>query len=146
MCGVDLKRAAVERVVAWAAERLPFPVESNVWSHNDEVVVDLVVDGRLMCGVEAVADAGVLASRLSRCAGRRADEYSTVDVSDLLTQWWHAEDGDDFADIAADTFDIDAVEERLEAVQSHVLAAVESDAEFYRNLRRLAAVLGDYRD
>lgn len=123
MCGVDMKRDVVERVVAWAAERLPFPVESDITVEKDEVFVDLKLDGLTMCGVEAVADANEFAARLARCAERRAVECSTsVDVSAMvLQQWWSVEAG-------------------------YAMAAVESDSEHYRNLLKLAEVLRAYSD
>lgn len=97
MFGVDMKRDVVERVVAWVAERLPFPVESYITVEKDEVFVDLKLDGLTMCGVEAVADANEFAARLARCAERRAVECSTsVDVAALLQQWWRVEAGFDF--------------------------------------------------
>lgn len=145
MCGVDMKRDVVERVVAWVAERLPFPVESYMTVERDEVSVDLKLDGLTMCGVEAVADANEFAARLARCAERRAVECSTsVDVAALLTQWWRAEAGYDMEDLRYTAFSVEAIGEKLDAVREHVMAAVEADAEHYRNLLKLADVLRAY--
>ena len=145
MCGVDMKRDVVERVVAWAAERLPFPVESDITVERDEVFVDLKLDGLTMCGVEAVADANEFAARLARCAERRAVECSTsVDVAALLQQWWRVEAGYGMEDFRDASFSVEAVGEKLDAVREHVMAAVESDSEHYRNLLKLAEVLRDY--
>lgn len=147
MCGVDMKRDVVERVVAWAAERLPFPVESDITVEKDEVFVDLKLDGLTMCGVEAVADANEFAARLARCAERRAVECSTsVDVAALLQQWWRVEAGYGMDDLQDASFSVEAVGEKLDAVREHVMAAVEADAEHYRNLLKLAGVLRGYRE
>lgn len=140
-----MKRDVVERVVAWVAERLPFPVESYMTVERDEVSVDLKLDGLTMCGVEAVADANEFAARLARCAERRAVECSTsVDVAALLTQWWRAEAGYDMEDLRYTAFSVEAIGEKLDAVREHVMAAVEADAEHYRNLLKLADVLRAY--
>ena len=147
MCGVDMKRDVVERVVAWAAERLPFPVESYMTVEKDEVFVDLKLDGLTMCGVEVVADANEFAARLARCAERRAVECSTsVDVAALLQQWWRVEAGYGMEDFRDASFSVEAVGEKLDAVREHVMAAVESDSEHYRNLLKLAEVLRAYPD
>lgn len=147
MCGVDMKRDVVERVVAWAAERLPFPVESDITVGKDEVFVDLKLDGLTMCGVEVVADATEFAARLARCAERRAVECSTsVDVAALLQQWWRVEAGYGMDDLQDASFSVEAVGEKLDAVREHVMAAVESDSEHYRNLLKLAEVLRAYSD
>lgn len=147
MCGVDMKRDVVERVVAWVAERLPFPVESDITVEKDEVFVDLKLDGLTMCGVEVVADANEFAARLARCAERRAVECSTsVDVAALLQQWWRVEAGYGMDDLRDASFSVEAVGEKLDAVREHVMAAVESDSEYYRNLLKLAEVLRAYSD
>lgn len=147
MCCVGMKRDVVERVVAWAAELLPFPVESYMTVEKDEVFVDLKLDGLTMCGVEAVADANKFAARLARCAERRAVECSTsVDVAALLQQWWRVEAGYGMEDFRDASFSVEAVGEKLDAVREHVMAAVEADAEHYRNLLKLAEVLRAYSD
>ena len=147
MFGVDMKRDVVERVVAWVAERLPFPVESYMTVERDEVSVDLKLDGLTMCGVEAVADANEFAARLARCAERRAVECSTsVDVAALLQQWWRVEAGYGMEDFRDASFSVEAVGEKLDAVREHVMAAVESGSEYYRNLLKLAEVLRGYRE
>lgn len=141
-------RSIVKRVVSFAAGRVPFEVELRSFTvEHGFMDAVFVVDGRELVldttGLNEVSVARMLAVEAEWRARDMQREFS---VSSLWSQWWRVEAGDDMGDLADDAFSVDAIEMKLQAVYGHVMAAVESDSEHYKNLLKLAEVLRAYPD
>lgn len=141
-------RAVVERVVSYAAGRVPFDMELRSFTVEDGFMdAVFVVDGRELAldttGLNEVSVARMLAVEAE---WRARDVQREFSVPNLWSQWWRVEAGDDMGDLGDDAFSVDAIEMKLQAVYGHVMAAVESDSEHYKNLLKLAEVLRAYPD
>lgn len=139
-------RSIVERVVSFAAGRVPFEVElrSLTVEHGFMDAV-FVVDGReLSFDTTAENEVSVAHMLAVEAEWRAGDVQRGFNVVNLLTQWWRAEAGYDMEDLRDTVFSVEAIGEKLDAVHEHVMAAVEADAEHYRNLLKLADVLRAY--
>lgn len=141
-------RSIVERVVSFAAGRVPFEVELRSFTvEHGFMDAVFVVDGRELAldttGLNEVSVARMLAVEAEWRARDIQREFS---VSNLWSQWWRVEAGDDMGDLGDDAFSVEAIEMKLQAVYGHVMAAVESDSEHYKNLLKLAEVLRAYPD
>ena len=141
-------RSIVERVVSFVAGRVPFDMELRSFT-VEHGFMDAVfaVDGRELVldttGLNEVSVARMLAVEAEWRARDMQREFS---VSNLWSQWWRVEVGYDMGDLADDAFSVEAIEMKLQAVHEHVMAAVESDSEHYKNLLKLAEVLRAYPD
>ena len=106
-----------------------------------------VVDGReLALDTSAENEVSVAHMLAVEAEWRARDVQRGFNVVNLLTQWWRAEAGYDMEDLRDTAFSVEAIGEKLDAVREHVMAAVEADAEHYRNLLKLADVLRAYPD
>lgn len=141
-------RSIVERVVSFAAGRVPFEFELRSFTVECEfLIATFVVDGRELEITTTAKDEWSVAHMLAVEAEWRAgDVQRGFNVVNLLTQWWRAEAGYDMEDLRDTAFSVEAIGEKLDAVHEHVMAAVEADAEHYRNLLKLADVLRGYRE
>ena len=137
-------RDAFTTVASYATAHAGFPVVlEKLEVLHGFVFTRLAVDGReLEFNTTQTGDAASVARVLAVHTGYMAGELSaSIDVADLWNTWWTACNGDD-ARLAGTS--VTPVEAKLEEVQDHVLAAVESDAEHIGNLLKLAEVLRDY--
>lgn len=141
-------RSIVERVVSFAAGRVPFEFELRSFTvEHGFMDAVFVVDGRELALDTSAEDEVSVAHMLAVEAEWRAgDVQRGFNVVNLLTQWWRAEAGYDMEDLRDTAFSVEAIGEKLDAVREHVMAAVEADAEHYRNLLKLADVLRAYPD
>lgn len=141
-------RSIVERVVSFVAGRVPFEVELRSFTVEDGFMdAVFVVDGReLMLDTTGLNEVSVARMLAVEAEWRARDIQREFSVSSLWSQWWRVEAGDDMGDLGDDAFSVDAIEMKLQAVYGHVMAAVESDSEHYRNLLKLAEVLRAYPD
>ena len=141
-------RAVVERVVSFAAGRVPFEVELRSFTvEHGFMDAVFVVDGRELA-LDTTAENEVSVARMLAVEAewRARDMQREFSVSSLWSQWWRVEAGYDMGDLADDAFSVEAIEMKLQAVHEHVMAAVESDSEHYKNLLKLAEVLRAYPD
>lgn len=141
-------RSIVERVVSFAAGRVPFEVELRSFTvEHGFMDAVFVVDGReLALDTSAESEVSVAHMLAVEAEWRAGDVQRGFNVVNLLTQWWRAEAGYDMEDLRDTAFSVEAIGEKLDAVHEHVMAAVEADAEHYRNLLKLADVLRAYPD
>ena len=141
-------RSIVERVVSFAAGRVPFEVELRSFTVEHGLMeAGIVVDGReLALDTSAESEVSVAHMLAVEAEWRARDVQRGFNVVNLLTQWWRAEAGYDMEDLRDTAFNVEAIGEKLDAVREHVMAAVESDSEYYRNLLKLADVLRAYPD
>lgn len=141
-------RSIVERVVSFAAGRVPFEVELRSFTvEHGFMDAVFVVDGReLALDTSAENEVSVAHMLAVEAEWRARDVQRGFNVVNLLTQWWRAEAGYDMEDLRDTAFSVEAIGEKLDAVREHVMAAVEADAEHYRNLLKLADVLRAYPD
>ena len=141
-------RSIVERVVSFAAGRVPFEVELRSFTvEHGFMDAGIVVDGReLALDTSAESEVSVAHMLAVEAEWRARDVQRGFNVVNLLTQWWRAEAGYDMEDLRDTAFSVEAIGEKLDAVREHVMAAVEADAEHYRNLLKLADVLRAYPD
>ena len=141
-------RSIVERVVSFAAGRVPFEVELRSFTvEHGFMDAGIVVDGReLALDTSAESEVSVAHMLAVEAEWRARDVQRGFNVVNLLTQWWRAEAGYDMEDLRDTAFNVEAIGEKLDAVREHVMAAVESDSEYYRNLLKLADVLRAYPD
>lgn len=141
-------RSIVERVVSFAAGRVPFEVELRSFTvEHGFMDAVFVVDGReLALDTSAESEVSVAHMLAVEAEWRAGDVQRGFNVVNLLTQWWRAEAGYDMEDLRDTAFSVEAIGEKLDAVREHVMAAVEADAEHYRNLLKLADVLRGYRE
>lgn len=141
-------RAVVERVVSFVAGRVPFEVELRSFTvEHGFMDAVFVVDGReLALDTSAESEVSVAHMLAVEAEWRARDVQREFSVSNLWSQWWRVEAGYDMGDLADDAFSVEAIEMKLQAVHEHVMAAVESDSEHYRNLLKLADVLRGYPD
>ena len=141
-------RSIVERVVSFAAGRVPFEVELRSFTvEHGFMDAGIVVDGReLALDTSAESEVSVAHMLAVEAEWRARDVQRGFNVVNLLTQWWRAEAGYDMEDLRDTAFNVEAIGEKLDAVREHVMAAVEADAEHYRNLLKLADVLRAYPD
>ena len=141
-------RSIVERVVSFAAGRVPFEVELRSFTvEHGFMDAVFVVDGReLALDTSAESEVSVAHMLAVEAEWRAGDMRREFNVVNLLTQWWRAEAGYDMEDLRDTAFSVEAIGEKLDAVREHVMAAVEADAEHYRNLLKLAEVLRAYPD
>lgn len=141
-------RSIVERVVSFVAGRVPFGVELRSFTvEHGFMDAVFVVDGReLSFGTTAENEVSVARMLAVEAEWRARDVQREFSVSNLWSQWWRVEAGYDMGDLADDAFSVEAIEMKLQAVREHVMAAVESDSEYYRNLLKLAEVLRGYRE
>lgn len=141
-------RSIVERVVSFAAGRVPFEVELRSFTvEHGFMDAVFVVDGReLALDTSAESEVSVAHMLAVEAEWRAGDVQRGFNVVNLLTQWWRAEAGYDMEDLRDTAFSVEAIGEKLDAVREHVMAAVEADAEHYRNLLKLADVLRAYPD
>lgn len=141
-------RSIVERVVSFAAGRVPFEVELRSFTvEHGFMDAVFVVDGReLALDTSAESEVSVAHMLAVEAEWRARDVQRGFNVVNLLTQWWRAEAGYDMEDLRDTAFSVEAIGEKLDAVREHVMAAVESDSEYYRNLLKLAEVLRAYSD
>lgn len=139
-------RSIVERVVSFAAERVPFEVELRSFTvEHGFMDAVFVVDGReLALDTSAESEVSVAHMLAVEAEWRAGDVQRGFNVVNLLTQWWRAEAGYDMEDLRDTAFSVEVIGEKLDAVHEHVMAAVEADAEHYRNLLKLADVLRAY--
>lgn len=139
-------RSIVERVVSFAAGRVPFEVELRSFTvEHGFMDAVFVVDGReLSFGTTAENEVSVAHMLAVEAEWRAGDVQRGFNVVNLLTQWWRAEAGYDMEDLRDTAFSVEVIGEKLDAVREHVMAAVEADAEHYRNLLKLADVLRAY--
>lgn len=140
-------RSIVERVVSFAAGRVPFGVELRSFAVEYGFMgAVFVVDGReLALDTSAESEVSVAHMLAVEAEWRARDVQRGFSVGNLLTQWWRAEGGYD-EDLRDTAFSVEAIGEKLDAVRERVMAAVESDSEYYRNLLKLADVLRAYPD
>lgn len=141
-------RAVVERVVSYAAGRVPFDMELRSFTVEHGLMdAVFVVDGRELA-LDTTAENEVSVARMLAVEAewRARDVQREFSVSNLWSQWWRVEAGYDMGDLADDAFSVEAIEMKLQAVHEHVMAAVESDSEHYKNLLKLAEVLRAYPD
>ena len=141
-------RAVVERVVSFVAGRVPFEVELRSFTvEHGFMDAVFVVDGRELA-LDTTAENEVSVARMLAVEAewRARDMQREFSVPNLWSQWWKVEAGYDMGDLADDAFSVEAIEMKLQAVHEHVMAAVESDSEYYRNLLKLAEVLRAYPD
>lgn len=141
-------RSIVERVVSFAAGRVPFEVELRSFTvEHGFMDAVFVVDGRELAldtsAESEVSVARMLAVEAGWYAGDMRREFN---VPNLLEQWWRAEAGYGMEDFRNASFSVEAVGEKLDAVREHVMATVEADVEHYKNLLKLAEVLRAYPD
>lgn len=137
-------RDAFTTVASYATAHAGFPVVlEKLEVLHGIVFTRLAVDGReLEFNMTQTGDAASVARVLAMHVGYMAGEISaSIDVADLWNTWWTACNGDD---ARLDGTSVTPVEAKLEEVQDHVLAAVESDAEHIGNLLKLADVLRAY--
>ena len=141
-------RSIVERVVSFAAGRVPFEVELRSFTvEHGFMDAGIVVDDReLALDTSAESEVSVAHMLAVEAEWRARDVQRGFNVVNLLTQWWRAEAGYDMEDLRDTAFNVEAIGEKLDAVREHVMAAVESDSEYYRNLLKLADVLRAYPD
>lgn len=142
-------RAVVERVVSYAAGRVPFDMELRSFAvEHGFIIAVFVVNGRELDFTTTAVDSTLSVARMLAVeAGWYAgDMRREFNVPNLLEQWWRAEAGYGMEDFRDASFSVEAVGEKLDAVREHVMAAVESDSEHYRNLLKLAEVLRTYPD
>ena len=142
-------RAVVERVVSYAAGRVPFDMELRSFTvEHGFIIAVFVVNGRELDFTTTSVDSTLSVARMLAVeAGWYAgDMRREFNVPNLLEQWWRAEAGHGMEDFRDASFSVEAVGEKLDAVREHVMAAVEADAEHYRNLLKLADVLRAYPD
>ena len=141
-------RSIVERVVSFAAGRVPFEVELRSFTvEHGFMEAGIVVDGReLALDTSAESEVSVAHMLAVEAEWRARDVRREFSVVTLLTQWWRAEAGYAMEDLRDTSFSVEAIGEKLDAVREHVMAAVEADAEHYRNLLKLADVLRAYPD
>lgn len=141
-------RSIVERVVSFAGGRVPFEVELRSFTvEHGFMDAVFVVDGReLALDTSAENEVSVAHMLAVEAEWRARDVQRGFNVVNLLTQWWRAEAGYDMEDLRDTAFSVEAIGEKLDAVREHVMAAVEADAEHYRNLLKLADVLRAYPD
>lgn len=141
-------RSIVERVVSFAAGRVPFEVELRSFTvEHGFMEAVFVVDGReLALDTSAESEVSVAHVLAVEAEWRARDVQRGFNVVNLLTQWWRAEAGYDMEDLQDTASSVEAIGEKLDAVREHVMAAVESDSEYYRNLLKLADVLRAYPD
>lgn len=141
-------RSIVERVVSFAAGRVPFEVELRSFTvEHGFMDAVFVVDGReLSFGTSAESEVSVAHMLAVEAEWRAGDVQRGFNVVNLLTQWWRAEAGYDMEDLRDTAFSVEVIGEKLDVVREHVMAAVEADAEHYRNLLKLADVLRAYPD
>ena len=141
-------RSIVERVVSFVAGRVPFDVELRSFTvEHGFMDAVFVVDGRELA-LDTTAENEVSVARMLAVEAewRARDVQREFSVSNLWSQWWRVEAGYDMGDLADDAFSVEAIEMKLQAVHEHVMAAVESDSEHYKNLLKLAEVLRAYPD
>ena len=141
-------RSIVERVVSFAAGRVPFEVELRSFTvEHGFMDAVFVVDGRELA-LDTTAENEVSVARMLAVEAewRARDMQREFSVPNLWSQWWRVEAGYDMGDLADDAFSVEAIEMKLQAVHEHVMAAVESDSEHYKNLLKLAEVLRAYPD
>lgn len=141
-------RSIVKRVVSFVAGRVPFDVELRSFTvEHGFMDAVFVVDGRELA-LDTTAENEVSVARMLAVEAewRARDIQREFSVSSLWSQWWRVEAGDDMCDLGDDAFSVDAIEMKLQAVYGHVMAAVESDSEHYKNLLKLAEVLRAYPD
>lgn len=141
-------RSIVERVVSFAAGRVPFEVELRSFTvEHGFMEAGIVVDGReLALDTSAESEVSVAHMLAVEAEWRARDVQREFNMVNLLTQWWRAEAGYDMEDLRDTSFGVEAIGEKLDAVRERVMAAVEADAEHYRNLLKLADVLRAYPD
>ena len=141
-------RSIVERVVSFAAGRVPFEVELRSFTvEHGFMDAGIVVDGReLALDTSAESEVSVAHMLAVEAEWRARDVQRGFNMVNLLTQWWRAEAGYAMEDLRDTAFNVEAIGEKLDAVREHVMAAVEADAEHYRNLLKLADVLRAYPD
>lgn len=141
-------RSIVERVVSFVAGRVPFDMELRSFAvEHGFMDAVFVVDGReLALDTTAESEVSVAHMLAVEAEWRARDVQREFSVSSLWSQWWRVEAGYDMGDLADDAFSVEAIEMKLQAVHEHVMAAVESDSEHYRNLLKLAEVLRTYPD
>lgn len=141
-------RSIVERVVSFAAGRVPFEVELRSFTvEHGFMDAVFVVDGHeLSFDTTAENEVSVAHMLAVEAEWRAGDVQRGFNVVNLLTQWWRAEAGYDMEDLRDTAFSVEAIGEKLDAVHEHVMATVEADAEHYRNLLKLADVLRAYPD
>ena len=141
-------RSIVERVVSFVAGRVPFEVELRSFTvEHGFMDAVFVVDGRELA-LDTTAENEVSVARMLAVEAewRARDVQREFSVPNLWSQWWRVEAGYDMGDLADDAFSVEAIEMKLQAVHEHVMAAVESDSEHYKNLLKLAEVLRAYPD
>ena len=141
-------RSIVERVVSFVAGRVPFDVELRSFAvEHGFMDAVFVVDGRELA-LDTTAENEVSVARMLAVEAewRARDMQREFSVPNLWSQWWKVEAGYDMGDLADDAFSVEAIEMKLQAVHEHVMAAVESDSEHYKNLLKLAEVLHAYPD
>ena len=141
-------RSIVKRVVSFVAGRVPFDVELRSFTVEDGFMdAVFVVDGReLVLDTTGLNEVSVARMLAVEAEWRARDIQREFSVSNLWSQWWRVEVGYDMGDLADDAFSVEAIEMKLQAVHEHVMAAVESDSEHYKNLLKLAEVLRAYPD
>lgn len=141
-------RSIVERVVSFVAGRVAFEFELRSFTvEHGFMDAVFVIDGReLSFGTTAENEVSVARMLAVEAEWRARDVQRGFNVVNLLTQWWRAEAGYDMEDLRDAAFSVEAIGEKLDAVHEHVMAAVEADAEHYRNLLKLAEVLRGYRE
>ena len=141
-------RSIVERVVSFAAGRVPFEVELRSFTvEHGFMEAGIVVDDReLALDTSAESEVSVAHMLAVEAEWRARDVQREFNMVNLLTQWWRAEAGYAMEDLRDTASSVEAIGEKLDAVREHVMAAVESDSEYYRNLLKLADVLRAYPD
>lgn len=142
-------RAVVERVVSYAAGRVPFDMELRSFTVEHGLIIAVfVVNGRELDFTTTAVDSTLSVARMLAVeAGWYAgDMRREFNVPNLLEQWWRAEAGYGMEDFRDASFSVEAVGEKLDAVREHVMATVEADVEHYKNLLKLAEVLRAYPD
>lgn len=141
-------RSIVERVVSFAAGRVPFEVELRSFTvEHGFMEAGIVVDDReLALDTSAESEVSVAHMLAVEAEWRARDVQREFNMVNMLTQWWRAEAGYAMEDLRDTSFSVEAIGEKLDAVREHVMAAVESDSEYYKNLLKLADVLRAYSD
>lgn len=151
----DVEKAFRE-VVEHVNAELNFSVECSVQS-VDEVIVSTVwqIDGReLSFNMRPTSDSRIVARALATHMKYMSGEVKNIiDVPDLWNTWWQncTANNDIFqtwwnteATKYGVEFEAEPIQQMLEEVQGHVLAAVESDAEYSNDLLWLAEILERY--
>lgn len=151
---------AFGKVMDYVNAELWFPVEAKLTTDADDstgmVNVRLEINGRDTELVsKVVCDSKVVARMLATHVEWRAgDVKASVDVPDLWNTWWASCTANDdvFQSWWNDTmedrdteFDDEPIAVMMAEVQKRVLSAVQSDAEFHKNLLWVAEILNRYQ-